>query len=154
MQNPDTESATARDTLSGLMGRIDLSSRSAAFRLHGLKDADQLEAFMLAVLQVTAHAHSYRDQDKLIRDTVAGLGEDIVFHAKGCGVAVVRTPDTCEIWHGLDNQFCVRQLATEMVSLLEELSDPAGMIFAGIAAGYALCPRKTERISFSEQRLH
>ena len=118
--------------MADLLQRLSSSSRTATLELNETSDTDEVEAFLIAIFETTRTSQSYREQDELIRSVVARMGETETVCLKGCGVAVILTPDQCEVRH---HQMAVPvdAIAAAMIQALTALNDPTGMVIASLA---------------------
>lgn len=154
MRRPDPDDHRRSFEPTALLRRLSLFPGSATLRLDGNDDPDLLEAFPIAVLELTSNPYPCVEQDELVRTAISRAAETPGVPLSGCGVTISRSAAHCEIWHGSDETLSGDRLAAATLALIDELRDPAGMIVAGLAAGWGsmALPIAGPSIRMSERR--
>ena len=132
MTDPRSDHPSGFATLAELRQRLSSSGGTATLNLTADNDTNEIEAFLIAVLDATGNTHSCREQDALIRTVVVRADEDETLYCSGCGIEIRLTRHRCEIRHHLAT-LPEDLVSSEMLRTLVELDDPAGMVLAGMA---------------------
>ena len=122
--------------LPDLLKRVVVSHGSVALRLTASDGADEIEAFLIALFEVTDNPYSVREQDDLIRAVVCCAGWAEASCRSGCGVEIRLTGQGCEVHHAIKQDIPAEAVAAAMLQALAQLDDPAGMMLAGLASAW------------------
>ncbi|MCQ0972062.1 hypothetical protein MLD63_16710 [Paracoccus sp. TK19116] len=115
-----------------LQQRLSSSDGAVTLTLTAQSDTDEIEAFLIAVFDVTRSLSSYREQNALMRQVISQLDEANTIVCAGCNVEVILDPHNCEMRHDLP-AVSLDLIAFAMLEAFSDLTDPAGMIVSGFA---------------------
>ncbi|MCQ0969569.1 hypothetical protein MLD63_03860 [Paracoccus sp. TK19116] len=98
-----------------------------------MTDPDEIEAFLISIFDLSDNPYPCQQQDRLIRNVSEHSDNLVMRRFEACGVAIDVTRECCVVRHD-QSAFPAEVIADAMLTTLDQLHDPAGMILGGLAA--------------------